>query len=419
LAEVPPVAQSQAHAGLRGKRAAVLLYSSYPSDPRPRRAAEAMIESGMTVDLLCLAGAKTDLPQENVRGVQVERVPLTHRRDSKLIYLWQYGRFFFSSLWFLSTRGIRHRYDVVHVHNMPDFLVFAALLPKLRGARVILDLHDPMPELMESIYGMDANDWKVRFLRRLERWSIGFSDLALTPNITFKNLFVARSCRAEKMQIVMNSPQQEIFYPAHYAAAGTSLDRSGVFHVMHHGSIVHRHGVDLLVEAVARLRPTIPGIRLDIYGNATPFLDTVLERAQQLGIADIVSYHGAKSQSEIAAAILKCDVGVVPNRRSAFIEINFPTRLFEYLAMGRPVVAPSTQGIRDYFNSEQIFLFEPNDVADLAAQIGRVKEHPAKTLDVVRAGGRVYQKHLWNDQKSQFVNLVSTLCLRPEELGRK
>jgi len=403
---------SATRAALAGKRSAVLLYSRYPSDPRPRRAAEAMIEAGMQVDLLCLADSPDTPLEEVVRGVRVFRIPLQHRRDSKWLYLWQYGRFFLSSFWFLLNRGLRIRYDVVHVHNMPDFLAFAAIVPKLRGAKLILDLHDPMPELMESIYGIKPGDWKVKFLRLLERASIGLSDLSLTPNITFKNLFVARSCRPEKMQIVMNSPQEEIFDPARYPAAAEGADPAGEFRVMHHGSIVHRHGVDLLVEAVARLRPRIPGIRLDIYGNATPYLDTVLELAKTRGIADIVRYHGAKNQVEIAQAILNCHVGVVPNRRSAFIEINFPTRLFEYLAMQRPVIAPSTQGIRDYFQPDQIFFFEPDNVDDLAARILWVRENPAEVRTIVERGRQVYRGNLWSRERERFLGLVARLVNR-------
>ncbi len=397
------------HGALKGKRAAVLLYSRYPADPRPRRAAEAMIEAGMEVDLLCLAGEKSDATSENVGGVQVVRAPIKHRRDSKLMYFWQYGRFFASSFWFLLTRGYRNRYDVVHVHNMPDFLVFAALIPKLLGARIILDLHDPMPELMESIYGLKSDDWKVRLLRRIERLSIKFSNLALTPNITFKNLFVSRSCKPDKMQIVMNSPQQQIFDPERFAPGSGEPPAPGEFHVMHHGSIVHRHGVDLLVEAVARLRPEIPGIRLDIYGAATPFLDIVLALAERLGVGDIVKYHGAKTQLEIADAILKCQVGVVPNRHSAFIEINFPTRLFEYLAMHRPVIGPSTQGIRDYFGPEQLLMFEPSNVEDLAARILWVKNRPSEAAAFVSRGIEVYREHLWTGEKERFLDQVTAL----------
>ena len=398
--------------GLRGKRAAVLLYSTYPADPRPRRAAQALIEAGMEVDLHCLSGHETDLARELVDGVRVFRMPMKHRRESDWTYFRQYGLFFVSSFWFLTRHGLRRRYDLVHVHNMPDFLVFAALVPKLLGARVILDLHDPMPELAMGIYLLDGDAWKIRLLRRLERWSIGFANLALTPNVSFKNLFVARSCRPEKMQIVMNTPEEGIFHAESLADEPPLPGGRNTFRIMHHGLIAHRHGVDLLVEAVARVRATIPGVQLDIYGSHTPFLDTVLEVARRLDVAEIVHYHGAKPQTEIAEAIRQCALGVVPNRRSPFTETNFPTRLFEYLAMHRPVIAPSTQGIRDYFGDGQMLFFEPGDVTDLAARILWVWEHPAESREIARNGLEVYRQHLWSQEKTHFVNLVSRLCAR-------
>lgn len=153
---------------LAGKRAAVLLYSYYPADPRPRRAAEALVEAGMSVELLCLRD-KDEAGEEVINGVNVSRLPLQKRRESKVAYLLQYGKFLISCFWFLARRGWRGSYDLVHVHNMPDALVFSALVPKLRGTPVILDLHDPMPELMMSIYRLRADHWLVRLLRRLER----------------------------------------------------------------------------------------------------------------------------------------------------------------------------------------------------------------------------------------------------------
>ena len=138
----------------------------------------------------------------------------------------------------------------------------------------------------------------------------------------------------------------------------------------------------------------------------------MLEGARRLGVAEIVHYHGPKTQTEIATAIDRCHLGVVPNRRSSFTETNFPTRLFEYLAMNRPVIAPTTQGIRDYFGDQQMLFFEPGDVADLAARILWVREHPAETREVVRAGAEIYRHHMWSEEKARFTNLVSTLCAR-------
>ncbi len=391
---------------LINKKAAVIVYSYYPSDTRVRRAAEAMIEAGMSVDLLCLTDLETDPVQENIGGVNVFRVPIKRRRGSKWAYLSQYGRLFLSSLWFLTFRGMRRKYDVVHVHNMPDFLVFAALLPKLAGAGVILDLHDPMPELMTSIYGMRGDQWQVRVLKFLERRSIGFSTIALTPNITFRDLFVGRSCGPDKMQIVMNSPDQGAFDPQRFARPETSKARKREFRIMHHGSIVHRHGLDILVEAVALLKPRIPGIRLDIYGHSEPFLDTVFEVAAKLGIRDIVHFHGSRSPKDIAEAINDADLGVIPNRRSAFTALNFPTRIFEYLAMNKPVIAPSTRGITDYFSKAQLLMFDQENLQDLAAKILYVWEHPIEVAELVVRGREVYLEHLWNGEKAHFLEQV-------------
>ena len=389
------------------KRAAVLLYSEYPGDPRPRRAAEALTDAGMNIDLMCLRQKEGQPEHEIVNGVNVFRVPWRHQRGGKLAYLFLYGRFLVSSFAFLTLRSWVRRYDLVHVHNMPDVLVFAALVPKLLGAKVMLDLHDPMPELMMDIYGLKSDHWLVRALRTFERWSIAFADLAITPNITFKNLFVSRSCQPEKMIIVMNSPEAEIFDPDRFGQERRPAN--GEFRIMHHGSIVYRHGIDLLVKAVSQLRHKIPGVRLDIYGGRTPFLDRLLELSNELGIADIVHYHGERPHSEMAEAILKCNVGVVPNRRSAFTEINFPTRLFEYLSMHRPVVAPATQGICDYFAPDQILLFEPNNVDDLAAKILWVFEQPEESQRVVERGIEVYRQNLWHREKARFLRHVSGL----------
>ncbi len=395
---------------LRGKRAAVLLYSHYPADPRPRRAAEALVEAGVEVDLICLRENDDEPASETVGGVSVRRIPLRRQRGRKLSYLFLYSRFILRCFFHLAWHGWRKKYDLIHVHNMPDVLVFSTLVPKLFGAKIVLDLHDPMPELMTSIYELDRNHWLVRTLRWLERWSIAMSDLAITPNVTFKNLFVSRSCRAGKMRIVMNSPEQQIFDPDRPDLAGADRrEGDGEFRLMHHGSIVHRHGIDLLVEAVAQIYPKLPGVRLDIYGSPTPFLEVVLETGRRLGVEHLIRYHGAKTQAEIAEAIRHCHLGVVPNRRSAFTDINLPTRLFEYLAMHRPVIAPSTQGIRDYFAPDELFMFDRDDVGGLAKKILRVASHPQEARECVERGVRVYRRHLWEREKAGFLGYVAAL----------
>ncbi len=102
----------------------------------------------------------------------------------------------------------------------------------------------------------------------------------------------------------------------------------------------------------------IPTAELRIYGRKTPFLQRVMEDAGNKGLAECVHYLGPKSLEELVQEIDDCDVGVIPNHRSAFTEINTPTRIFEYLALGKPVIAPRAPGICDYFDDDSLVFFE-------------------------------------------------------------
>lgn len=399
----------RADSRLRGKRAAMVTFSPYPFDPRPRRAVTALRDEGMSVDLICLADEESPR-REKHDGLEIIRVPIKHHRGGALSYLYQYSAFVLVSACLLAKRSLARRYDLVYVHNMPDILVVSALVPKALGATVILDLHDPMPELMTTIYNLRGNSMSVRLIRWLEKWSMRRADLVLTVNVACKRIFTQRSCPSQKIGVVMNSPAEEIFSlraPALRDSQGDAGPKPLV--IMYHGSLVERNGLDVAVEALAELRRTVPNVELRIYGPATPFLARVLERVGQMGLQEHVQYLGPKSLESLVPEIASCDVGIIPNHRNAFTEINTPTRIFEYLALGKPVIAPRTSGIQDYFSPESLLFFESGDYRELARRLEEVSEHPALAIETARRGQQVYLAHRWRQERQTLVNLVSGL----------
>jgi len=120
---------------LRGKRVAVVVFSHYPSDPRPRRAAEALAQLGMKVEVISLRQNDQEPLRETFNGINILRVPLKHWRGGRFSYAFQYGSFILAAFFLLAFRSLSRRYSLVHVHNMPDVLVFSALIPKLRAPR--------------------------------------------------------------------------------------------------------------------------------------------------------------------------------------------------------------------------------------------------------------------------------------------
>jgi glycosyltransferase involved in cell wall biosynthesis len=395
-----------------GKKAAVLLYSDYKSDARPRREAEALVKSGMEVDVICLRQDSADPKNECVSGVNVRRVPLRHQRKGKLNYVLQYGFFISFCAGTLALRSLRKRYDLVHVHNMPDVLVFSGIFSKLRGARILLDLHDPMPELMTTIFGFQENSLPVSILMRIEKLSIWFADQVLTVNLACKRIFSSRSCKEQKIQVVMNCPDEEIFT---FIPAGGSCIRQPdkPFVLMYHGSIVERHGLDLAIKALGIVRQSIPEAELRVYGSPTPFLELVRQSAEWKELDGAVKYMGPKSLEKISEAILECDLGIIPNRRSIFTEINTPTRIFEYLSRGKPVIAPLAPGITDYFGPEDLFYFELGNAPELAQRIEQVYRNPFQVQEILERGQQIYLKHCWKSERESFLDAVAKV-LSPE-----
>ena len=409
----PVIGSSSLHGGkrtrLHGKHAAVLLFSYFPADSRPRRAAEALVAEGVTVDLICLQeeGAPK---RERINGVDITRIPIKRCRGSKTKYIKQYAAFIVRSFSKLAFRSISRRYDFVHVHNMPDVLVFSALVPKAFGAKVILDLHDPMPELMQTIFGMPEGSFGVRLLKHLEKLSVGFADLVITVNLACKRIYSSRGCRPDKIAVVMNAPEDQVFRfqrPSPADANGDGPARP--FSLMYHGSLVPRNGFDLAVDALEIARaadspPEIDGLR----GGERVFRGGhEISRREGPGRKRAVPW--AERPTGNCGVDQSLRPGVVPNHRNSFTDINTPTRIFEYLSLGKPVVAPRTHGIEDYFGNDDLLFFQAGDSHDLARQIEFAYFNREKLVPIVERGQRIYLTNSWSRQKSVLLDSIAEL----------
>lgn len=385
-------------------RVAMVAFSYYLFEPRIRRESEALADAGYEVDVVCVQ-KEGEPSEEIVRNVHIYRVPLQRKRGSKLRYIWEYFYFTFSAFLKITFLHFKRKYKIICAHNMPDFLVFTGLIPRLMGAKIMLDLHDPMPEVFMTKYEKDEKNFIIRTLIFLEKISVKFSKVVFTPNIAFKNLFL-RSCPAEKMHIVMNSPDENIFTPRN----PNNKPDPNKFTVMYHGSIVERNGLDIALYAIAKLKDKIPNLVFQVYGEGD-FVPRFLELIKELQIQNCVNYHGQTSLENIVQALEKADLGVVPNKSNAFTQLNVPTRIFECLRMNKPIVAPATRGVLDYFDKSNLFLFEPGNADDLAKTILEVYENPEQRQVILEAGIKILQEHAWENEKQLWIKVFDQLTV--------
>ena len=381
------------------QRILILRHGYYPQDPRVRREAEALVAAGHTVQIICLRD-RGEVAHEVVAGVAVTRLPLGHRRASMGRYVGEYGAFFVAAASLAGWRHLRRRFDVVQVNTMPDALVFAALIPKMTGARIVLDLHELMPELACSKFGVGPAHPLPRFLAAVEQGAVRFADRCLAVSGPCLDRYVARGAARCKFTVVMNSPDPTLFAPP---KGPIVVPAGGAPCLISHGTLVERHGFDLLLHALAEL----PGVQLAILGDgeSRPRLQAL---AVQLGVAERVTFAGVVPLSQVPARIAGATLGVIANRSDPFMDLVLPTKLLEYVAMGVPAVVARTPAVAAHFGADEVGYFAAGDAADLARTVRALLADPHRRSAMAAKAKAALDRHwAWPIMAERYVRVVT------------
>lgn len=384
-------------------------YTNYRRDPRVKREAEALAESGHRV--VFLARRQHGEPnREIIEGVEVIKTPgLRNKCTSFVEYMLDYIIFFLMILAHLSVRPLR--YQAIHINNMPDFLVFAACLPRLLGVPVIHDIHDLMPEIYMEKFSSGEKHWIVSLMKIQERWAGKFASAVLTVEDRLKDILSGRGIPREKIHVLMNLPDDRIFAKRESLP---SKPEDAPFVMVYHGTLARRLGLDIAIEAVYKARNAVPRMELRIIGAGEERVRLVALR-DRLELQDVVKFsEGFVPVEKIPAMILDADVGLIPLRISGGTDIMLPTKLLEYVTMGIPCITPETGTICRYFDEDMVRFFEAENADSLAEAIIALYRDPGKRIALSRnATERFANIYNWSVHKKIYINLVERL------LGRK
>ncbi len=298
---------------IRGrKRVCLLTYSFFEQDSRVHRYAQALAERGDEVTIFSLKSSPDQPTEEVVDGCLVIRIQL-RKRDEKSpgVYLGRLLRF----LWQSSRKITRHHwirpFDLVHVHNVPDFLVFAAWLPKLQGAKIILDIHDIVPELFASKFRINSRSITIRMLKWMEFASAAFANHVILSNHLWLETYTQRSAVKDKVSVLINYVDRTIF------AARPRLRKDDRKIVIFPGSLQLHQGINVAVDAFPKVVAEVPTAELHIYGDG-PAKPSLQAQAADLGLNGHVKFFDFVPTKDIAAIIADSDSGCRP-KTSGFL----------------------------------------------------------------------------------------------------
>lgn len=390
------------------KTVCMIVQNHYDMDIRVRRKAEALVAAGYEVDVLALASAKDPKESYTLCGVNVYAMPLGKKRGSLLRYAFEYFAFLFWSFWKLSRLMGRRRYAVVDVNTLPDFLIFAGAYAKLRGAKLLLDMHEITPEFFMSKYGKGEKAFSIRVQKVLEWFSMKFADHVLTINEPINKLLQGRGLRAGKSTVIMNAVDDALFASAVTTNAPELAGANATFVMMYHGTLTPIYGLDISITAFGKVHEQMPGAEFWILGGGTE-KKSLEELAAKLGLSQRVKFIGNVLPQEVPQWLKRCDVGVLATRRDVFLDFSFSNKISEYIIMGKAVVASRLKAIRHYYSEEAFAFFEPNDPDALAKQMVRVYADRELRARLTARAKEEYAPICWDVMKERYLRLMADL----------
>jgi glycosyltransferase involved in cell wall biosynthesis len=382
----------------------MLAYSFYESDMRILRYAKTLAERGDEVDVIALR--REAAPAfEVLDGVNVYRVQTRQRNERHWFdYMIRVARFMFVSAFVLSRKHLSKPYDIVHVHSVPDFLVFAALLAKVSGAKIILDIHDILPEFFASKFGSSKRSLHFKLLLLAEYLSVRFSDHVIIANDLWYERLVKRSAKADACTTIVNYPDSEVFHPREQSKAVKDK-----FRITYPGTLNAHQGLDVAIEAVAKIRDEMPDLEFHIYGEG-PAKAALIDLTTQLGLSHIVIFHEFLPCDRIAEAMALADLSVVPKRASsAFGNEAMSTKIMEFMSLGIPVIVSRTKVDSYYHDDSRVRFFESENPRDLANAILNLRRDPKLRRALVSNASAYIQENNWHQKKLLYLKLVEGL----------
>ncbi len=389
------------------KRVCMVSYSEYHSDTRVLRYAEALARRGDHVDMLALRPNPATPTRETLGNIHLSNIQARFAKTerAKVSYLAPILRFLCRSSFYITWRHARKPYDLLHIHNVPDFLVFAGWLPKLTGAKIILDVHDLLPEFYDNKFRGANNARKssaLNLLKRLERASAAFADHLIMANHLWLDKYVTRTGARAKTTVFINNVDTEIFRPIPRTRSDSR------FIILFPGGLQRHQGLDIAIRAFQQVRAAAPQAEFHIYGDGN-MKESLVALASSLGLEGGVRFFDLLPVSKIAEIMANADLGVVPKRADCFGNEAYSTKIMEFMSVGVPVVISSTKIDRYYFDDSVVRFFESGNHEALAHAILELINNPVLRQSLIHNGMKYAARNRWELRKRVYLKLVDSL----------
>ncbi len=312
--------------------------------------------------------------RERMDGIEVIRVwTYITANEGFLRRIFDYLSFMVSAV--LASPCVRD-VDVV-VGTSPQFFTACAayIVGRLKRVPYVFELRDLWPESIKAVGAM-KNERVLRVLERLEMFLYSRSAAVVSVTNSFKRVLVRRGIDGNKIHVVTNGVDVSQFTPrAKDRVLTASLGLEGKFVAGYIGTHGMAHALETLVEAADRLRGT--DIVFLFLGDGAR-KQAVRELAERLGL-DNVRFIDSVPKADVARYWSLLDVSVIHLRRTELFTTVIPSKLFECMGMGIPVLHGVAGESAEIVREQDVGMpFEPENAVALCDALVALRDDPGR-----------------------------------------
>lgn len=382
------------------KRICSVVQEYFPKDIRIRKQTETLIKNNFSVSVICLRN-KWEKKHEVIDGVEIYRLNLSKKRASIFRYILEYFLFFILAFIKLNILDLKKRFNIVQVNNLPDFLVFSTIIQKLKGSKIVLDMHEIMPEFFMSKYNKSYSSFIIKLLKIIEKISLRFSSEVITINEPIKEIFQRRAIPNKEITIVMNTVDETV-YPK------MKLENDGYFNLVYHGTLSEIYGLDLAIQALKEFTKNDNQFRFYIFGEG-PQRDYLRTLIESNNLQKSIFLMGQVPFEEIMFNLKKMTIGILPIRKDIFLDLSFSNKLAEYIYLKIPVIISNLNATQYYFSDDEITYFNAGDIKDLYKNIYFAYKNPETMREKAERAFQRYQSIRWSVMADRYLKLMNTM----------
>jgi glycosyltransferase involved in cell wall biosynthesis len=339
--------------------------------------------------------------RERIDGIEVVRtwlLPLPNRKAYERIL--NYSSFCLSS----SLTGMFLKRPDLIIATSPQLLVGQTgwWLSRLKKVPFVFEIRDLWPESLSAVGVAGENSFLNRGLGALANFLYRACQHIIVVTPAFRDeLTRNRKLPVEKISVVENGVETDLFSPnSEGILLRPALRLQGKFVVSYIGTLGLAHDLTTALEAAARLRELLPDVVLQFVGEGA-------DKARLISIAkerrlSNVRFLPEQPRESIPGLIATSDVCLVTLKKAEVFKTVIPTKMLEFMACGKPIVASVDGQARRIFEMAHAGIFvEPENPTGLADVIEKLYRDPQQRQVLGENGRRHIAKYYSRQQSAQ------------------